>query len=184
MKTTLSSIALKRLVDATKKFTRPGDTKMQYIRIMASKEDKTITAIALDGYRVSIEKAGYIDCDESFECFIKPAYLPFKADEYATIEKIDDKAYITIGDNIIGYRQPEWEWYDTDKIIGQIKDTEVIQTIHVDAKLFKEALESVKAIGRPYVSIDIPKGQTNFIVIRHKGSKKAILPIRTKEDNN
>jgi len=183
MKAKLYSNDLKRLVDATKKFTDKsmwGDAKLQYIHLAVDKDKETVTATALDGRRVSIEKAALIDCDESFECYIKPSLLQVKDDNHATIERVNDKAYITIGGNITGYHQPDGEFYQVDNLL---KDIEVVQTIGVSAKLLKEALESVKATGVP-VAIDIPKDPGKPIVIRHKGNKKIVLPARIANDDN
>lgn len=184
MKAVLYSSDLKRLIDATKKFTKPDGSKMQYIHLVADKDSMIITATALDGYKISIEKATLIDCDESFDCLIKPSTLKYKEAKCAGIERVDNKAYIFIGDNITGYVQPEGEYYKTSDITKQIESTEVIQTIGVSAKLLKEALESVKTDRRSCVMIDVPKDPNGLIIIRHKGNKKAVLPVRVSNDDN
>lgn len=140
MKATIISNDLKRLIKSTKKFVADGENNklMQYIKIEV--RECTITAIALDGHRITKETLECSsDCD--FSCFIKPILPVLKNIEVCTIELIGDYAYITAGENRVGFKQPEGEYYDTDKYFK--KEAYETFAICFDTKLLKEALDSL-----------------------------------------
>lgn len=186
MKATLDSKELKRLIDGTKQFL---DNKrnlicnsMSYIRLRINLDIMSIEATAVDGKRISVERAKLMDCDESFECFIKPALLPSinklkQIQEVAEIKLEDNIAYITIQDHITGCRQPDTKYVNVDPLRKQFDNETIVKSITVNAKLLKDALANVKdECGKSLVIIDILEDEKMPIIIRHKQGERYILP--------
>ena len=81
--------------------------------------------------------------NEFFECFITPDIPKItKVDLFAEIEINGDKAFVTVGDSIRGYRQPEGEFYDLSSMTKPDKEPAI--QIGFNAKSLAEALQSVK----------------------------------------
>lgn len=186
MKAIIDANEFKRLVDNTKKFVRDyGLMAWIYLEV----EENVIKATALDGHRVSIEYAFVKELDEPFKCFIKPEIPKItKRDRDVELTLSDKKVYITVGDNIRGYKQPEGEFFNVKSILDDLKAKEPLITVGADAKLLKEAFDSVKVTGtaKQVVRIDI-HGKKEPIVIRRenigmdgvaKENIKLVLPMR------
>lgn len=187
MKAIISAKEFKRIIDNTKKFLGPSYGHMDWIYLKLDAEKKLVKATALDGHRISIEYAMLEDVDESFSCYVKPNIPKItKSDISAELELENNKLYITVGNSITGYIQPEGEYYKTDNMISDIEEQVPIRTIGVNAKFLKEAMESISASisnNRSIAKIDI-RNPVDPIVIRSGGGKgkkenlKIILPIR------
>lgn len=145
MKAIIDAKDLKELVDKTKRFV--GDNynnkMMRYIHIVVNADEQEVRAEAVDGHRFSVAYCRLKDGNESFECFITPDIPKItKSDMYAEIEINEDKAFVTVGDSIRGYRQPEGEFYDLSSMTKTDKEPAI--QIGFDTKLLAEALQSVK----------------------------------------
>lgn len=145
MKAVIDAQSLKDLVDKTKKFVSKNNYNMMmnYIHIVVDAEKREVRAEALDGHRFSVAYCKLKQGEESFECFITPEIPKVtKHDMYAEIELDGDKAFVTVGDCIRGYRQPQGKFYDLQQIIKPENDPVV--KVGFNAKLLAEALQSVK----------------------------------------
>ena len=101
---------LNRLIAATKSFVSDNDHKpsYQYIKLEFHAEENQVVAMAVDGYRMSVEHSVISDCDEDFVAFVKSnTKLPSK--QYATISLTDDgkEAVIRCCGFSFGYTQPK-----------------------------------------------------------------------------
>lgn len=78
MKAQMELSALKVIVNATKEFVSASNNRpvYQYICLKFSSADNEVTAVAIDGYRMSVEHTLCLSVDEDFTVFIKP-YLPY-----------------------------------------------------------------------------------------------------------
>lgn len=186
MKATLTTNSLKKIVDGTKRFVASNDNSplMQYIHIVVDAEKQEIKAEALDGHRFSIEHAELTECDESFDCFIKPAIPKItKFNYYAEIELVNGKAYVTVGDSIIGYKQPEGKYFELSKIIADTEKVEPKAKIAVQSKLLADALTSI-TVPKDYrntAKIEIREPQQVIIIRSGENDIKGVLPIRVAE---
>lgn len=188
MRAVIRAEEFKRLINNTKRFTRDSSNKlMQYIYLEVNAETKEIRATAVDGYRVSIEYAGVMEVDESFSCYCKKDIPKIKkSDLNVELELADNKLFITVGEYITGYKQPEGEYFKVDKLREDTKAVPVEASIYVDAKLLKEALESIDQ--SPFnrtVKIEIRDKKSPILITpaREKKNEKYVLPVRwTKED--
>ena len=148
---------------------------MTYIYLVVDAEKKEVKATALDGYRISLEYAQVVEVDESFSCYIRPNIPKIsKHDLYAELELANKKAYLTVGENITGYVQPEGIFFDADKYMDDLKKVPALATVGVNATLLKEALDS------------IPKGYERYVKIEFRQPHQPIVitPARQSEEQN
>lgn len=185
MKAVIEANELKRIVDNTKRFVGVNDKRMEYIRLEIDAEKKMIRAIALDGYKLSVEYAKTQDADESFLCYIKPVIPKItRSTEHAVIELSGDRVLIQADESIMGYVQPSFGYYDVDKLIKEETEKKIIRTIGVNAKYLKDALVSAKDSmrSRDIIKIDV-RNPNEPLMIRSMGydglpeNIKIILPV-------
>lgn len=185
MKAIMEANELKRIVDNTKRFVGVNDKRMEYIRLEIDADKKTIRAVALDGYKLSVEYAKIQDTDESFLCYIKPVIPKIsRSTEHAVIELSGDRVLIQAEESIMGYVQPSFDYYDVDKLIKEETEKEIIRTIGVNAKYLKDALVSAKDSmrSRDIIKIDV-RNPNEPLMIRSMGydglpeNIKIILPV-------
>ena len=184
MRAVIEASNFKRLINNSKKFTCIcGNVLMSYIYLEVDAEKKTIKAEALDGHRVSIEYSPVKEADGSFKCYVRANIPKITAkDREVELELIENRCYVTVGDNITGFIQPAGKWFDTDKVINDTEKEPVTASIYVDPKLLKEALESIgEGAYRKGVKLEI-RGKRDPIMIRPelsflKDNIKIVLPI-------
>lgn len=185
MKAIMEANELKRIVDNTKRFVGVNDKRMEYIRLEIDAEKKMIRAVALDGYKLSVEYAKIQDTDESFLCYIKPVIPKItRSTEHAVIDLSGDRVLIQADESIMGYVQPSFDYYNVDKLIKEETEKEIIRTIGVNAKYLKDALVSAKDSmrSRDIIKIDV-RNPNEPLMIRSMGydglpeNIKIILPV-------
>lgn len=186
MKARLAASEFKRIIDNTKRFIKrdAGNELMSWIYLEIDAEEKIIKATALDGHRISIEYARVNEADESFSCYIRPGIPKVtRADDYAELEVSNNRLYAQVGESIIGYVQPKGQFYNVKKFMANLEGKKKRETVAVNARYMKEALESINsfegAIKR--AEIDIYEARQP-IVIRsgRKGERenlKIVLPM-------
>lgn len=117
MKAKILSDDFNRIVDATKRFTDNVSSgrgrAYKYIRFDFDAEHQKVTAVALDGYRMSVENSVVGECDEDFSVYILGSFrLPRKC--AAVIEKADNEVQIRCAGALFGFEQPTdpqpFEW--------------------------------------------------------------------------
>lgn len=186
MKAIIDAMEFKRLVDNTKKFVSKYESHklMLYIYLQVNAETKEVKATAVDGHRISVEYTTAREVDESFNCYIKPVIPKItKNDRLVELELVDKKAYITVNDNIMGYKQPEGEYFKVDEIIQNAEAKEPTASIWVYPQLLKQALESVDYGWKETVKIEIRNKKDPILIKRRNGRKdiKFVLPCNVSE---
>lgn len=183
---TMCAIEFKRLIENTKRFVNKssGNAMIGYIYLEVNAGAKEITATACDGYKVSIEHAQVFEADESFKFFIKPNIPKItKRDRTVELTVADKKAYITVGENIVGYKQPEAQYVDINKVLNDVNQKEVKAAITVNVKLLKEALQGLCNIEdyKPWVRLEIRDKCSPILIIPTKRQEdiKLVLPINS-----
>lgn len=185
MKVKLRTSDLKRLVDGTKKFLSKNDNNklMNYIYLVVDADKKEIKATALDGHRISFEYAQVLEVDESFSCYIRPNIPKItKYDLTAELELVDKKAYVTVGESITGYVQPEGQYFNTDRMLmDDLKKTPVVAFVGVDVALLKDALDSIPKGYKQYVKIEFRQPHQPIVITPtkqgEKQNQKIVLPV-------
>jgi DNA polymerase III sliding clamp (beta) subunit (PCNA family) len=178
MKAIVDSKEFKRIMQALKPFTCIYNDKMKFIRMMVNSENQEILFEALDGHRIAME---YLKCttDESFTAYIKPFVFGRTKDEKISIELLGNKVLVTKGEYIIGFKQPEGEWYDTSKILDDTYSKEITSVIGVNPKLLQDALKYMKADYKDLAQIEI-RGIKDPIIVKDPKDKRnvrIVLPV-------
>ena len=138
----ISSSAFNRIISATKLFISKDSRHIicRYIRLRFDPVNKEVTAIAIDGVKMSVEHSVLAECDEKFEIYIKPFTLP--ANEWATFEVAKGEASLRCSGCSFGFIQPENVVpLDPDKIMPK---KEPIFKIAFNGDLLADALKSAK----------------------------------------
>lgn len=177
---------LNRLIAATKSFVSDGGHERcsQYIKLEFHAADNQVVAMAVDGYRMSVEHSVMSDCDEDFAVFIKGnTKLPQK--EYATIYLTEDgkEAVIRCCGFSFGYTQPKDSGFEWEKAIPT---SGVKYRIGFNGNYLLSALQAanVSAGGsfRHPVILEFRSNVEPILLRTNKEDIKMVLPIRIKED--
>lgn len=188
MKCVIEADDLKKIVKGTKRFVTSNSYNelMNWIHITVNAETKEVMAEALDGHRISREYCRAVECDESFKFYIKPRIPKVRNEPYATFEIVGDKVLVTVGDNIIGYRQPAGDFFDTMQLFKDASKNKAEYATCVDCKLLAEALMSVSCPGstRNLAKIEIRNKVDPIIIVpigKDNKDIKLVCPVKTSE---
>lgn len=181
MKAKMASNDFNRLVAATKDFVSKDVTRRshRFIRLEFSAADSSVTAVAVDGYRLSVEHS-VCECDEDFVAYINAnTHLPRGAE--ATIEVRDGEAIIHCGDFIFGCPQRTGEFLEWQKVIPAGEPT---FRIGFNGNYLLSALWAAKVscgdCFREPVVLEL-RGETDPVLLRtNKEDVKMVLPVRIK----
>ena len=189
-KAIIETAEFNRLVNSTKGFVGTSSAKPQHQWIrLEIKGDKSVIAIAVDGYKMSVERAECVEADEDFIAYVKPTIKKFKFSkkfsviDFVTIELINKNLYIAHNDDIIGYRQPEGELFDWEKVMGDLKKKEAAYKVSVNPEYLKIAMQSLEPTnGTCVTSIIEFRSATEPVLIRvGRNSERIVLPVRVPE---
>lgn len=183
MKAKIHTNDFNRIVDATKQFAAKNTERhiYKFIRLEFSAADHSVTAIATDGHRMSIEHS-VCDCDEDFTAYINPATrLPRGMEAIIEIEKAD--LIIRCGDFIFGCQQRDGDFLDWESVLPK---EEVIFRIVFNGNYLLSALQSAKvSLGKSFrqpVILEF-RGEEKPIILRtNKNDVKMVLPMCTNHD--
>ena len=140
---------LNRIIGATKSFVMPQSDRrdeFKYIRLEFDKDSSIVTAIATDGFRLSMEHAVISDCNDSFIAYLfSPPKFPAK--EFATIELENFETYKTLvircNKVSFGFKQPVViNPFDLKKLVPSVKPS---FRIGFNANFLLDALKAAKA---------------------------------------
>lgn len=186
MQAILMASDLRRLITATKAFVAVSDSRPihQYIRLDFNKELGSASAIAVDGYRLSIEHAVCGDIDEDFTAYIKPALPKASINDKAIIEVKDGFCFIRVNDNIVGTRQPGGEFSDCKETISSLDKSPPSYRIGFNGDYLLAALQAAKAsCGNSFrtpVILEFRSNQQPIVLRTNKEDIKIVLPVRIK----
>lgn len=189
MKAQISASSLKRLIQATYKFAERAGTRpvYNYIRLEFSKEFSLVTAIAINGYEMSVEHAT-CGVDEDFTAYIKAAIPPAHKDSDAIIELRENTCYINIDGFIIGYQQPSGEFIDWKTVLHDNTKSPVNFRIGFNGNYLLTALQAAKAsagnIFRQPVILEFRDPLSPVLIKTNKDDVKMVLPVRLKSDDS
>ena len=174
-----------RLVAATKSFVSNSDNRpwQQYIKLEFHAADNQVVAVAVDGYRMSVEHSIISDCAEDFVAFIKSnTRLPQK--RYATISLTEDgkEAVIRCCGFSFGYTQPQDSGFAWEKAIPV---SDVKYRIGFNGNYLLSALQSAKVSSgdslRNLVILEFRSPTEPILLRTNKEDIKMVLPVRIKE---
>ena len=183
MKAGMMTEDFNRMIKATKSFVqKTGSRKIyQYIRMEFCAESSRVTAVAVDGYRMSVEHAMCYDCDEDFVIYVRDNItLPKKNN--VMFERVDGECMIKCNDMIFGYVQPDGEFLDWEKALPE-KAPEYKIAFNGDFMIsaLQSARTSVGNVFKNPVVLEF-RGPNEPIILRtNKDDIKMVLPVRIKQ---
>lgn len=181
MKAKIYTNDFNRIVAATKDFVAKNENKRthNYIRLEFRSEEQRVSAIAVDGYRMSVEHS-VCECDEDFNAYIR-SNVKLPSGLNAIFEIQDGEVIIRCGDFIFGYQQPEGEFLDWEKVLPEAPTFK----IGFNGNYLLTALNAAKvSAGNSFKSPIVLefRGPLEPVIIRtNKDDVKMVLPIRIKE---
>lgn len=182
-KAIMTTDAFNRIIDATKGFAqRPGGSKIihQYIRLEFHSESDEVIAVAVDGYKLSVEHA-VCKSEEDFAVYVKSNIkLPRKTQ--VEIELEGNEAVFRCDGFMFGYRQPEGEFLNW---AGVLPEKEPTFKIAFNGDYLLKALEAARiSVGGTYKTPVVLEFRSNVdpVIIRtNKHDIKMVLPIRLRD---
>ena len=179
MKAKIFTNDFNRIIAATKGFVNKDDTKKLYkfIRLEFHSADSSITAVAVDGYRLSVEHA-VCECDKDFVAYINAdTKLPGSAE--ASIEVVNGETIIRCNDHIYGCRMMDGEFLDWENVLP--KDDPTFR-FGVNGEYLLSALQAAKvSCGKSFkqpVVLEFRGELTPVILRTNKDDIKMVLPVR------
>lgn len=174
-----------KLMDATKKFISDRNSNRimyTYVQLSFSAQNSTVTAVAVDGYRMSVEHV-VCYCEEDFTVYVKPNVKLPRGKE-AVIELYKDElnsrneCLIRCGDFIFGYPQPEGEFLDWKHVLPK---NDPVYRIGFNGDYLIRALQAAKvSLGsfKGPVVLEFRAPNQPIILRTNTNDIKMVLPIR------
>ena len=181
MKAKIYTNDFNRIIAATKDFVSKNTNKLihQYIRLEFRSDEQRVAAIAVDGFRMSVEHS-VCECDEDFSAYIRAnAKLP--AGVYAEFEIQDGEAIIRCGDFIFGYKQPEGEFLDWEKVLPESPTFKIGFNGNYLLSALKAAKVSAGNSFKSPIILEFRSPLDPVIIHTNKDDVKMVFPIRIKE---
>lgn len=183
MKTaSMSTGAFNRIIQATKAFCSKNNKneKYHYIRLEFHSETSEVVAVAVDGFRMSVEHA-LAQSEEDFAVYVKSNIsLPKNTEVY--FELIGNEVFIRCDGFIFGYTQPVGDFLDWEKVIP---DGEPKFKIAFNGDYLLSALQAAKVSSNAGFKTPVVlefRGSIEPIILRtNKNDVKMVLPIRTRD---
>lgn len=179
MKAKIFTNDFNRIVAATKDFVSKSDIRKLYrfIRMEFCAADSSATAVAVDGYRLSVEHA-VCECDKDFVVYLN-ADTKLPRGMYATIEVVDKDAIIRCGDFIFGCLQKDGEFLDWESALPK---GDPVFRFGVNGNYLLSALKAAKvSCGNSFkqpVILEF-RGELSPVILRtNKEDIKMVLPVR------
>lgn len=183
MKAKIYANDFNRIVSATKGFVSKDDVKRLYrfIRLEFCKSDSMVTAVAVDGHRLSAEHS-VCECDEDFVAYIN-ANTRLPNGMYATIEIVGKNAIIQCGDFIFGCPQMDGEFLEWKNALPTGEPT---FRFGVNGNYLLSALQAAKvSCGNSFkkpVVLEF-RGELLPVLLRtNENDVKMVLPMRIKNN--
>lgn len=181
-KATMTTDVFNRLIDATKGFVHKCGIKVvhQFIRLEFHSSDDEVIAVAVDGYKLSVEHA-VCKSEEDFTIYVKSnVKLPRKAE--VEIELEEDEALFRCNGFVFGYKQPTGDFLDWQKVLP---DGEPTFRIGFNGEYLMKALEAARiSAGGVYKSpvvLEFRIPTSPVIIKTNKNDIKMVLPIRLRD---
>lgn len=182
-KASMNAGALNRILDATKAFQSKNNHRpaYNYIRLEFHSADDEVIAIAVDGFRLSVEHA-VAKSEEDFEVYVH-GNVKLPKNSQVDIELSDNEAILRCDGYVFGYRQPVVEEYLDWRNVVPGNDPTFRIAFNGDYLL--SALQAAKSsVGGTYknpVVLEF-RSPTEPVVLRtNKEDIKLVLPVRLRD---
>lgn len=184
-KATMSAGALNKILEATKAFQSKHNKTMVYnfIRLEFHSEYDEVVAIAVDGYRLSVEHA-VAKSEEDFVVYVH-ANVKLPKNSKVDIELVGNEAIFRCDGYVFGYQQPNdnnIEYLDWKNVIPA---KEPSFRIGFNGDYLLSALQAAKtSVGGTYktpVVLEFYSSLEPVVLRTNKHDIKLVLPIRLKD---
>lgn len=171
--------AFNRLIDATKAFCSKTNRNPCYlfIRLEFHAETDEVVAVAVDGFRLSVEHA-VANSEEDFFIYVQ-SNIKLPGNSVAEFELVDGEAIIRCNGFIFGYKQPQGEFLDWKNVIPT---SDVQYKIAFNGDYLLSALQAAKAsVGSHFKTPVVLEFRTPLdpIILRtNEKDVKMVLPVR------
>ena len=181
MKAKIYTNDFNRIIAATKDFVSKNSIKKTntYIRLEFRYEEQRVTAIGVDGFRMSVEHS-VCECDEDFNAYIR-ANVKLPSGMYAEFEIQDREVIIRCGEFIFGYKQPEGEFLNWEKVLPEAPTFKIGFNGNYLLSALKAAKVSAGNSFKSPIILEFRSPLDPVIIHTNKDDVKMILPIRIKE---
>lgn len=183
-KASMSAATFNRLLDATKAFCSKTNVNRcyLYIKLDFHADTSEVVAVAVDGYRMSVEHA-VAQADEDFSVYVQSNIrLPKKST--VEFELADNEVIIRCDGFMFGYQQPCGEFIEWQNVIPT---SEPQFKIAFNGDYLLSALQAAKAsVGGTYktpVILEFRSPLEPIILRTNKNDVKMVLPVRMKSDD-
>lgn len=173
-----------RIIAATKNFcdSSSSRTVLQNIYFEFDSAKKKCTAIALDGYKMSVEHA-IVDCEESFSVFVPPTiHLPHG--KTAFFELHENELLIKCNELIFGMKQSEKSFVEWRNVIPK---NAPVYTIAFNGDYLLRALQAAKASAggsfNKQVILELREPLEAIVLKTNDEDIKLVLPLRINKKN-
>lgn len=179
----MSAGALNKILEATKAFQSKNNRRplYNYIRLEFHSEDDEVIAIAVDGFRMSVEHA-VAKSEEDFTVYV---HGNVKLPKLSTvdIELVDNEVILRCDGYVFGYRQPsDAEYLDWKNVVPEGEPT---FRIGFNGDYLLSALQAAKAsVGGTYktpVVLEFRSSLDPVVLRTNKHDIKLVLPVRIKD---
>lgn len=188
MKARIFTDDFNRLIDATKNFVSKdfsARTFCRYINLLFDAENSNVTAVAIDGFRMSVEHCSITDCDENFAAYV-PTKIKLPKNKYAELELDNGQFIIRCEEFMFGFVQPEKvEQFNYKKFLAPLDEKPVFR-IGFDARFLIDALNAAKAsCGNAFkapIALEFYGPLAPAFIRTNDGDIKLIQPVRLKDE--
>ena len=181
-KAIMNTDAFNRLIDATKAFCSKNNRNpcYHYIRLEFRADADEVVAVSVDGFRLSVEHA-VASSEEDFFIYVQ-GNIKLPGNSAAEFELVDGEAIIRCNGFIFGYKQPEGEFLDWEKVIptGDVKYKIGFNGDYLLSALRAAKVSSGKAFKTPVV-LEFRNPNEPIILRTNKKDVKMVLPVRLKD---
>lgn len=185
MKAVIFGNYLKSLINSTKSFIGGLNCTPchQCIRLEFNNVDDTVTAIATNGRKLSIESKPILCADENFIAYIKPPFPKILATDIAFIEVVNKQSIIKIGESVATYDLPESsnsnnidDCFNYRKALEDIERKTIVYKIAFNPDLLIDSLRAAKASNT--------KGNWNRVVLEFRSPLDPVILKHGQENEN
>lgn len=182
---TMTTDCFNKLISCTKNFLKPNSTSTirGYIRLEFSHKFSRVTAIAIDGYRLSVEHCAVLEVDNDFVAYIKPN-VKLQNGKVASIEMVDEEKLckISCGGFHFGFDQPDGDYMNWASVIPNQKPT---LRIAFNGSYLEQALSAAKTsaggFSKPVV-LEFTDALSPVLFRTGSDDVKMVLPVRTRSE--
>lgn len=178
-KASMTTDAFNQLIDATKAFVSKSNPRpvYRYIRLEFHADADEVIAVAVDGFRMSVEHA-VCQSEEDFFVYVR-SNIKLPRDNTVHIELIDNEVILRCDGFVFGYRQPQGEFIDWEKVLP---NGEPSFRIGFNGEYLLSALQAARvSVGGKYkhpVVLEF-RSPIDPVILRTNGADiKMVLPVR------